>query len=291
MSNITKNEVESILNRVTGLGNNGELLEIKNLKIYQTAFFHKSYLLEIGEKDQESNERLEFLGDSFLGSTVAFYLMERFPSEQEGFLTKLRTRIVRSSMLYRFARFLNLGKFILLSQQVEKLTSIGPNKGRNNPKLFEDTFEAFVGAIIMDFGDEEGYKVAKKFIISIIEYIIDFSELILCNENFKDSLQRYFQSKKWSNPVYIDLHDSGPSHMKQFVKGVFLKKEYFDTLDESIQGVILAYQDINTGKSVQAYSNANNVYLIGIASAPKKSVAEQNASSIAMGNLNISIYF
>ena len=292
---ISKIEVESILNRILPLGDNGAPLTLKNLKIYQNSFVHKSYLLEQRSTYfQESNERLEFLGDSFIGSIVATYLMERFPAQQEGFLTKLRTRIVRSSMLYRFARFLGLGQYILLSQQVEKLTSIGPNKGRNNPKLYEDTFEAFIGAIIQDFGDVDGYKYAKRFIIGIIEYIIDFSELILCNENFKDSLQRYFQSRKWNNPVYIDLFDSGPSHSKCFVKGVFLKQEYFQELDENICNVILNYQEsigFNSKEAVKKYNEENKTYLIGLGSAPKKSVAEQISSSIAMGNLNISQFF
>lgn len=292
---ISKEEVEGILNRILPLGDDGKPLKIKNLKFYRTSFAHKSYILENGTKYfEESNERLEFLGDSFLGSVTATYLMERFPTQQEGFLTKLRTRIVRSSMLYRFARFLGLGQHILLSNQVEKLTNIGPNKGRNNPKLYEDTFEAFIGAIIQDFGDELGYRYAKRFIIGIIEYIIDFSELILCNENFKDSLQRYFQSKKWANPVYIDLCDSGPSHAKSFVKGVFIKIEYFNELEDTIQNVIKNYQDSispSCKKAVQQYNEFNNTFLVGLALAPKKSIAEQNSSSVAMGNLNISVYF
>lgn len=292
---ISKEEVEGILNRISPLGDDGNPLKINNLKIYRTSFAHKSYIQEHGTGYfEESNERLEFLGDSFLGSVTATYLIERFPTQQEGFLTKLRTRIVRSSMLYRFARFLGLGQHILLSHQNEKLTNIGPNKGRNNPKLYEDTFEAFIGAVIQDFGDELGYRYAKRFIIGIIEYIIDFSELILCNENFKDSLQRYFQSRKWQNPVYIDLFDSGPSHAKSFVKGVFIKMEYFEELEESIQNVIKNYQDsigLSCKRAVQHYNEFNNTFLVGLASASKKSIAEQNSSSVAMGNLNISVYF
>ncbi|KAJ3229603.1 hypothetical protein HDU81_005236 [Chytriomyces hyalinus] len=99
-------------------------------------------------------------------------------------------------MLYQFARYLGLGEFLLLSPQVEKLTLLGPNKGRNNPRFYEDTFEAFVGAIIQDFGDEVGYRYAKRFIVSIIEHVVDFADILLCNENHKDVLQRQFLSQQ-----------------------------------------------------------------------------------------------
>jgi ribonuclease-3 len=283
---ITKCQVEDILNKISD-----NEIKINNLFHYQTAFAHKSYIAE-SHRNLESNERLEFLGDSFLGSVVSKYIIERYPKEQEGFLTKLRTRLVRSAMLYRFARYLGLGKFILLSSHIEKLTNTGSNKGRNNPRLYEDCFEAFVGAIIEDFGDEQGYIYAKRFIIGIMEHLVDFSELITQNENFKDTLQRYFQSFQWKNPIYLDLHESGPSHMKNFVKGVFLKKEYFDQI-----------QDLNVKMSIQEYHNktlknhsdavvANiklyqDEYIIGISIANKKNVAEQSASRMALCCLNI----
>ncbi|KAJ3002802.1 UNVERIFIED_CONTAM: hypothetical protein HDU68_006004, partial [Siphonaria sp. JEL0065] len=196
---ITRNEIEFILNKIAPIGDNSTRLQIKNPKPYQTAFVHKSYLVSenggitgnAAAKTcfESSNEVPEYLGDGFIGAIVGKYLVDRFEGEQEGFLTKTRTRLVRSSMLYRFARFLMLGKFLLLSQQVERLTLLGPNKGRNNPKFYEDCFEAFVGAIISDFGDEEGYRYAKRFVVSIIEHIVDFAEIILCNENHKDVLQ------------------------------------------------------------------------------------------------------
>jgi ribonuclease III len=292
---ISKEEVSDILNKVKNIGDNDTRLIINSLDSHRTSFIHKSYLLE-NPQFHESNERLEFLGDSFLGSITATYLIERFPLQQEGFLTKIRTRIVRSSMLYRFARFLGLGKYILLSNQVERLTSAGQNKGRNNPRLYEDTFEAFVGAIIQDFGDDCGYRYAKRFVISIIEHIIDFSELILCNENYKDTLQRYFQSKKWPNPIYVDLCDSGPSHLKSFVKGIFLKQEYYNELAKTETILIESFLKEQSKfkelhSAIQVYSLKNDSILIGLAQATKKSVAEQNASNRAITNLGIDPHF
>lgn len=242
---IQKPDIENILNKINNIGDNGTRLSINNEKLYQLAFVHKSFLRENSIENfyaDTSNEVMEFLGDAFIGCVVGKYLVDRFEDQQEGFLTKIRTRIVRSSMLSKFARFLDLGRYILLSTKVERL-SINSHKGRNNPRLYEDCFEAFVGAIIQDFGDEEGYKYAKRFIINIIEYLIDFSEIILCNENLKDTLQRYFQYLKIPNPIYIDLGEFGPSNYKTFTKGIFLDEKYLFLFSNDIQKQIINYHN------------------------------------------------
>lgn len=299
---IQKEDVERILNAVRPIGDNGEPLQIRSLRPYQTAFAHKSVVhdpvVSKSTNASVSNEVLEFLGDSFIGATVAKYLHQRFDDQQEGFLTKTRTVLVRSNMLYRFARFLGLGKYILLSSHVDRLTSMGSNKGRNNPRLYEDTFEALVGAIIQDFEDPmdpvAGSRYAYRFIISIIEHIVDFGEIIMNNENFKDTLQRYFQSLKWTNPIYIDLHETGPSHTRVFTKGVFLKREYTDQLRPEIRERVCQYHEEQVSKNIpsvidiiKAYAKETDSYIIGIAEANKKAVAEQNCCSVALCCLKV----
>lgn len=299
---ITVKEVEDIINAISNIGDNGQRLKIKSLVHYQTAFVHKSYLHEADESlnyhPTQSNEVLEFLGDSFIGATVAKYLVDRFDDQQEGFLTKTRTILVRSNMLHRFARFLMIGTFILLSPQVERLTHIGPNKGRNNPRLYEDCFEAFTGAMMQDFQEKDdpvaGCKYVYRFVIGIIEYLVDFADIILHNENFKDTLQRYFQSLKWENPVYIDLAETGPSHMKMFTKGVFLKKEYLQQLSPEVQKQTMEYHNEqlanNIPKVVQAikeHCEAEQSVLISLGAGNKKNAAEQGCSSIGLCCLNV----
>ena len=323
MKAITKNEIESILNKIQNIGDDGVYLYIQDPIPYQTAFVHKSYFHEIESEiaydnnsennttnfiPTSSNEVLDYLGDGFIGAVVGKYLVDRFENEQEGFLTKTRTRLVRSSALYRFARFLGLGQYLLLSQQVERLTHLGPNKGRNNPRFYEDCFEAFVGAIIQDFGDEHGYRYAKRFLVSIIEHIVDFADIILNNENHKDILQRFFQSKscpddetkKWPNPIYIDIGQSGPFHMRTFVKGVFIGKNLLQQLPLHIQQSSIKYHNDqlnsndNSYKIVQSiinYSDTNGVWLIGLGSANKKIAAEQQCSSIALCCLSVNENF
>lgn len=295
---ITRADVEEILNKLGGIGDGGKNLCIKSLEPYQTAFVHKSYPHEIDPSldfsPKESNERLEFLGDGFIGAAVGKYLVDRFEDEQEGFLTKIRTRLVRTSMLHRFARFLMIGSFILLSPQVQRLTHIGPNKGRNNPRLYEDCFEAFIGAMIQDFGDEEGYRYVKRFLVNIIEYLVDFADIILSNENFKDTLQRYFQSLKWKNPVYIDLAEHGPSHMRIFTKGVFLEKENLEKLSEKVQRQTIDYHqeqlrssNAKLREAIEKHCEDTGTWLIGIGVGNKKNAAEQGCCSIGLCNLDI----
>ena len=106
--------------------------EPQNLSLYQDAFVHKSYSLsknsldEIVEKPEgalplmeSDNERLEFLGDSVLGLVIANYLFERYPDQNEGFLTRMKTNLVRAEALAYLANELNLGKFIIMSRHIE----------------------------------------------------------------------------------------------------------------------------------------------------------------------------
>lgn len=244
---ITKEKVEAILNYVYPIGNNGQILRIRSLEPYQRAFVHRSFPLNPDDRIQfrpkGSNERSEFLGDKFLGAVIAYYLTKRYPDEQEGFLTRIQSRIVRGTMLHKLARFLGLGEYLLLAPVVERLTFISPNKGRNSPRLYEDVFESLCGAIIEDFGDEAGYPIVKRFVLGVVENQIDFAELILQNENHKDTLQRYFQRLKWPNPQYEDLYQNGPSHTRSFTSGIFLSTSQLAELDKSVYSNVKKYHN------------------------------------------------
>ena len=156
-----------------------------DLDIYQTAFVHRSYL---AKKFTHSNnnsslthcvsmenfslsasyERLEFLGDAILNAVMADYLYERYPLENEGFLTRMRTKLVNGKMLSQLSMRVGLQKFMLLAPAVEDQGS------RQNPRLLEDIFEAFVGAIFLDLG----FECAKKWIVNVTELYIDYADLV-----------------------------------------------------------------------------------------------------------------
>jgi dsRNA-specific ribonuclease len=166
---ITKKDVENILNYFGNIGDNDTYLNINNLEHYQNAFVHESYYQAVqyhfskNEKKEElqncylpksSSERLEYLGDHILKSTLGRYLFERFGNEREGFLTKLKIKIEKCSMLHKIGVTLGFKKFLLLSLQVENQTILCIERGRNTPSFYEDAFEAFIGSILVDFGEK-----------------------------------------------------------------------------------------------------------------------------------------
>jgi ribonuclease III len=137
---------------------------------------------------------LEFLGDAVIHLAITKYLVNRFKNrEQEGFLTKLRTKIERAEMLSILAKKLNLQKYAIVARNIEQ------SGGRlNNTHLTEDIFEAFIGALSLEAPEGD----CSKFIISIIEKEIDMAELINRNDNYKDRLMQYFHQMKWGEPKY-----------------------------------------------------------------------------------------
>jgi dsRNA-specific ribonuclease len=310
---ITKKEVENILNYFGGINDNGEILEINNLEYYQRAFVHESYhqaQLQIQSQTQgsldeqpvyinylskESNERLEYLGDHILKATLGRYLYQRFGTEREGFLTRLKIKIEKCSMLHKFAVTLGFKEFLLLSLQIENQTLLDLDRGRNTPSYYEDAFESFLGSIMEDF-EEKGYIYAERFLRNIIENIIDFSELISKNDNFKDSLQRFFQSLKWKTPTYQNINEEGPLYRKIFTRMLTISKEQFDMLDSLQQTNISQYSEecleYYKKTSQQVYSAlftsvSNGNYILCIGMGRKVVNAEQEAAKKGLEILNL----
>lgn len=206
------------------LKENGVETHFQDISIYRNAFVHKSYCTRRNENfvngnkkcppnclalQECSNERLEFLGDSVLNLVVANYLYERFPESEEGFLTKIRTKLVNGQMLAVLASKIGIGKYVLLSKQIDE------NGGRTNQKILEDTLEAFIGALFLDF-KSDGFAKATQFIVSIIENNIDFSELITMNNNFKDLLLKYFQHNFNYLPKFYEVSIASKQNGKDY---------------------------------------------------------------------------
>lgn len=296
---ITKEQVEDILNYYSCIGNNNTRLLINNLEHFQRAFVHESYYQSVQNSvinntisenntfisyiPHESNERLEYLGDHILKSAMGRYLFERFDEEREGFLTKIKIKIEKCSMLHKFAITLGFKKYLLLSLQVENQTIIDVFRGRGTPSFYEDAFEAFIGSIVLDFG-EMGYLYADRFVRSIIENVIDFSELISKNDNFKDSLQRFCQSMKWTVPKYILIEDTLIQN-KLFNTVLFINNEQFLQLPINIQKNIKHYNN-----SIKNQININppiGDYIIGYGNGKKVILAEQLCAKQSMDVLNL----
>lgn len=313
---ITKTEVEDILNYFGNIGEedesgNRKRLLINNLDYYQRAFIHESYHQSvqnyINYPDQkmpiyvnyiskESSERLEYLGDHILKAVLGRYLYERFGSEREGFLTRLKIKIEKCSMLHKIAVTLGFKKFLLLSLQIENQTLLDLDRGRNTPSYYEDAFESFLGSIMEDFA-EYGYIYAERFLRNIIENVIDFSELISQNDNFKDSLQRFFQVQKWKTPTYSTINEEGPLYRKVFTRILLVSKDQLNELDSSQQKIVKKY----TNETLEYYKthfpkvflnlykeivNKEN-YILTIGKGRKIISAEQAAAQQGLVNLNL----
>lgn len=198
-----KNEVE--INRLKDLlgfeWNNEELLHL--------AMTHSSYSYE--NKDRLlNNQRMEFLGDAVLELLASELLYHLFPERTEGELTKFRASAVCESSLARLARGLNLGRCLYMGRGEER------SGGRERPSILADSFESLLGAVYLD----QGLEVARKFLLELIQPLID--DIIKGNldRDFKTELQELLQKKSGEPVNYIILREEGPDHQKVFTAGV-----------------------------------------------------------------------
>lgn len=186
----------------------------KNQQLFEQAFTHRSYLNETKSKD-ESNERLEFLGDSILSFVVSDFFYRKYKEFNEGTLTNLRSQLVNTKSLAETAESLGFGNYLKLSRGEEE------SQGRQNQSLLADSFEAFIGALFID----QGLPAAAAF---ITETLIPKADEIVAKKDFKDPkslFQEYVQGQAHAAPVYKVLFEEGPSHAKIFTVGVYVKGE------------------------------------------------------------------
>ena len=209
-------------NRLLSVANIQNILEkqgcsgfkVQNANLYQTAMVHSSYVKRLeyttptGEPTElsprsvgcldlfeDSYERLEHLGDSVLGACVSTYLMQRFPSENEGFLTDLKKEIVCNETLGKLSKTIGLDQFYVISRHNEDICF-----GRSNIKKLGDILEAFIGALWMD--TDHNFQSVYTFVVSLIEQYIDIPKLLLNNRNYKEQFQKIYQSMYHLTPTY-----------------------------------------------------------------------------------------
>lgn len=187
-------------------------LKFKNPKLLEQAFLHRSYLNEV-KVNLQSNERLEFLGDSVLSLVISFYLYNLRATDTEGDLTNLRAHIVKTTSLYEAAKNLKLGKYLSLSKG-EELSG-----GRSNPQLLANTYEALIGSIFLDQGLETAKKIIDKTLLPFFEEELKSGP----PKDAKSSLQEIVQHRFKESPYYKILETRGPDHAKSFIVAVYVK--------------------------------------------------------------------
>lgn len=181
----------------------GYVFKNKNLLIL--SFLHSSFVNENRKLLDSHNERLEFLGDSVLGSIVSEYLYNKFEHLSEGDLSSLKASIVESNACSLFFQKLQLQPYILLGKGERE------EGGRGKESIFANTFEALIGAIFLD----GGFEAAKNFLIS--HFAESFNSIAINPiRNYKAELQSHYQKKLQKPPTYKVVEASGPDHSKQF---------------------------------------------------------------------------
>ena len=180
--------------------------KVKSMELYQRAFTHKSALKRYSGLTG-SYETLEFMGDSVLGFIITKHLFDLHEKEQEGFLTKARTKMVRGKTLCEISQALGLDKLILMDEKGER------NGWNTNEHIMEDVFEALVGAIYLDLGMVH----AKKFVLESFTKV----QTSLVDDNYKDQLMRWCQALKYPLPDYqVTGQISGQFFISVFVDGL-----------------------------------------------------------------------
>ena len=223
---ITADEVQSVLRRY------GLDIPVTNLALFRRAFVHRSYLrrprfenaanrVVIADRPSgcvplstKSNETLEFVGDGVLDCVVKFYLYRRFPKQNEGFITEKKIALVKNEAIGKIALDMGLYKWFILSRHAEH------KQTRSNLKKLGCLFEAFVGAVFLDFNkirveDADawfrnvfvcgpGFHAAQIFIERVIETHVDWVKLLISDDNFKNILQIRVQKQFKVTPHYLE---------------------------------------------------------------------------------------
>ena len=173
-----------------------QLLFTNHTVNYQNMKSMNIQVMDIWNYKKIHTKKMEFLGDAILGSVVCSYIYERsckIHNQNEGFLTKLKICLVCGENLCELSKNIGFQKHLIISKHIEEKCS-----GRDNSNILEDVFEAFIGALYLD----NDYKVAENFIIKVIEKYVDFTDILLKDNNYKDQISRYFQQNFSVYPTY-----------------------------------------------------------------------------------------
>ncbi len=207
-----------------------------NINLFKLAFYHKSTSTEKLYAVQ-SNERLEYLGDAVLGTIVAEYLFKKYPNSNEGFLTKMRSKIVKRKSLNRIAD--KMGLDMLLNEY---------NNTRLSRSMLGNALEALVGAVYL----ECGYHKTKRYVVNkILRSYLDIHELETFDDNYKSQLLEWCQ-KNGQTVAY-----------KMLAKYKFEKRDRFKVA-VLIDGKKLATADDFNKKSAEQTASEKAMHLLGI---------------------------
>jgi ribonuclease-3 len=178
---LEKRELSSSLKKILGF-------RPGNLKLYEIAFIHRSASFTLPDGKKVNNERLEYLGDAVLDAILSDYLFGLFPDANEGFLTKIRSRIVNREVLNHLALSMEIDKIL-----VSHVSIVHPTKN-----LYGDALEALIGAVFLD----KGFKKTKKlFLKNVLNRYLNINEIVNTDTDYKSMVFEWVQKNK-SNLIF-----------------------------------------------------------------------------------------
>jgi len=189
--------------------------QFNEMGLLDRALTHRSFVNETDSQGRESNEVLEFLGDSVLNLAVSYLLHIKFPEAPEGVLSMYRAHLVKQSTLAHLSRELRLEEHLLLGKG-ERL-----NGGMKKSSILGNAYEALIGAIFSD----AGFNLALEIIRQHFEPYLQTRIPSVLFDDFKSLLQIHTQQSYGVSPRYRVLEESGPEHNKRFQASVLIKGE------------------------------------------------------------------
>lgn len=206
------------------------------------ALTHRSY-------SAQNNERLEYLGDGALNFTIANQLYQRFPTLDEGDLSRLRAQLVKESTISEIALSLDLGDALRLGEGELK------SAGWRRPSILADALEAIIGAVYLD----GGFAATEALVLNLYAEKLNTIDPKVIDKDPKSLLQELLQGKKIAVPEYAVVHTGGEAHAQVFIVECFIQKLDIRTVGEgssrriaeqkAAQLALLALEKINIGKS------------------------------------------
>ena len=171
-----KREFNSRLKKLLGL-------RPGDLRIYEIAFIHRSASLTLPDGKKVNNERLEFLGDAVLDAILSDFLFDKYPDASEGFMTKIRARIVNRDILNQLA----------VSMGIDKILVSNVGSGHPTKNLYGDALEALIGAAFID----KGFKKTKKLVMkNVLDKYLDLHKIVNTDNDYKSLVFEWVQKKK-----------------------------------------------------------------------------------------------
>jgi ribonuclease-3 len=208
---LSRERLQALLEFQKSLG-----IRFKDIALLNTALSHKSYVNEARD-DLENNEKLEFLGDAFLGLIVSAVLYNQNLYFREGTLARIKSYVVSEPALYRIGKKINIQEYILIGRGEEK------TGGRNRKALISDCVEAVIGSYYLD----AGYRGAKKLVQRLFYKEIIEVEKNRHEKDYKSILQELAQKRYRIVPQYSVVNTKGPDHNRRFYVNVNVKKRSY----------------------------------------------------------------